>query len=165
MGYPFVVSALLNLLLLAVLLLHPDLAAFLRRPLERRREAQERRRMLLARLEEELAAFANYYFLWMIAARIAMWTDEPEDLRQAHDMMETGFEGLGRTLAFLRTSRPELPGSLAGLVDALLDAARVDGLQPTAAVFSQKTEKIRLLIERLKDAIRAERAGHRSPVM
>jgi hypothetical protein len=164
MGYPFVVSALLNLVLLA-LLVRPDLVALLRRPLQRRREAQERRRMLLTRLEEELAAFANYYFLWMIAARIAMWTDEPEDLRQAHDMMGTGFEGLGRTLAFLRTSRPEMPGALAGLVEALLDAARVDGLQPTAAIFSQKTEEIRQLIERLKDAIRAERTGHRSPVI
>jgi hypothetical protein len=50
-------------------------------------------------------------------------------------------------------------------VDALLDAARVDGLQPTTAVLSQKTEEIRLLTERLKDAIRAEWAGHRSPVM
>jgi hypothetical protein len=142
-------SLLLNALLLAVLFFRPDLAARLRGRAARAAVPPSR----FAGLAEDLDGFATHYFLWLISARIAMWTAEPEELRHAEEMMEAGQSGLRRATEALGAWRAETPRAAQALIDELLRAGEVNGITPTAEVFNQKAEEVRLLVDRAKRAL------------
>ena len=121
---------------------------------EANRQAQGKEHALLRQVADELNVFQNYYFLWLIAARIAMWTQAPHELEQAREMMGQSRQGLDRTLGFLRRNRDELVPAIRTLVDELLGEAQVDGLQPTAEVFNRKAEEVNRITQRLRETIR-----------
>lgn len=154
MEFALILSAIANVALLGLLLRR---SAGRRPPprSERGRQAGEKEQALLRQLGDELDVFQNYYFLWLIAARIAMWTQAPRELEQAREMMGQSRQGLDRTLGFLRRHGGELPPAVQELVDELLGEAQVDGLQPTAEVFNRKTEEVNRISQRIREAIRA----------
>jgi hypothetical protein len=152
MEFVLVLSAIANVVLLG-LLLRRRACGEAPRP-EVGRQAREKEHALLRQAADELDVFQNYYFLWLIAARIAMWTQAPHELEQAREMMGQSRQGLDRTLGFLRQTRGELSPALQALVDELLGEAQVDGLQPTAEVFNQKAEEVNRITQRLRETIR-----------
>jgi len=147
-----ILSAIANVALLG-LLLRRRACREMPRP-EAGHQAREKGHALRRQLADELDAFQNYYFLWLIAARIAMWTQAPQELEQAREMMGQSRQGLDRTLGFLRQNRDELPPAVQGLVDELLGQAQVDGLQPTAEVFNRKAEEVNRITQQLRETIR-----------
>jgi hypothetical protein len=153
MTFFLVLSLLLNGLLLGLLLLCPDALARLRRPAGPAEPASCAPRP--AGLADALEAYSTHYFLWLIAARIALWTTEPEELRHAEEMMESGRQGLARAAETLRGWGAIAPREAAGSIEELLRAGEVDGITPTAAVFNQKAEEVRLLVDRAKAALSA----------
>jgi hypothetical protein len=152
MEFVLILSAIANVALLG-LLLRRRACRETPRP-EARHQARGNGTALLQQLADELDVFQNYYFLWLIAARIAMWTQAPDELEQAREMMGQSRQGLDRTLGFLRQTRGELSPALQALVDELLGEAQVDGLQPTAEVFNQKAEEVNRITQRLRETIR-----------
>jgi hypothetical protein len=147
-----ILSAIANVALVG-LLLRKRVCRETPRP-EAGRQARDKEHSLLRQLADELDAFQNYYFLWLIAARIAMWTQAPQELEQAREMMGQSRQGLDRTLGFLRRNRDALPPAVQGLVDELLGQSQVDGLQPTAEVFNRKAEEVNRITQRLRETIR-----------
>jgi hypothetical protein len=151
MSAPLLFSLLANALLLGLLFCRSDFLARLRG----RQTRDETPPSQLARLAGELDGFATHYFLWLISARIAMWTAEPEELRHAEEMMEAGRSGLARATETLGAWRAEAPRAAQALIDELLRAGAVNGITPTAEVFNRKAEEVRLLVDRAKRALRA----------
>jgi hypothetical protein len=116
------------------------------------------RNALLRRLQTSLEQYSNYYFLWLIAARIALWTREPVELNQAHEMMDKSLAELDRIGVFIQQNRPEFPQSIRRLLTELLEAAQAGRFQPTAELFNRKTQAIGRIAEELKRAIRNQGA-------
>jgi hypothetical protein len=104
-------------------------------------------------LQAQLEQFSNYYFLWLIAARIALWTREPGELNQAHDMMDKSLAELDRIAGSIRRNRLEFSGPIQGLLAELLEAAQAGHFQPTAELFNRKTQEIGRIAEELQGAI------------
>ncbi len=151
MEFVLILSAVANVVLLG-LLLRRRACRETPRP-EAGHQPRDKENALLRQLADELGVFQNYYFLWLIAARIAMWTHAPQELEQAREMMGQSRQGLDRTLGFLRQNRGDLPPAVKALVDDLLGEAQVDGLQPTAEVFNRKAEEVNRITQRLRETI------------
>jgi hypothetical protein len=152
MEFVLILSGVANVVLLG-LLLRRRACRETPRP-EAGHQARGKEHALLQQLADELEVFQNYYFLWLIAARIALWTQAPEELEQAREMTGQSRQGLDRTLGFLRQHGGEFPPAVQALVDELLGEAQVDGLQPTAEVFNRKTEEANRITQRLRETIR-----------
>jgi hypothetical protein len=116
--------------------------------------SDKRRKALLRRLQTGLEQYSNYYFLWLIAARIALWTREPIELNQAHEMMDKSLRELDRIAGFIQQNRPEFSQPIRRLLTELLEAAQAGRFQPTAELFNRKTQAIGQIAEELKRAIR-----------
>ena len=116
--------------------------------------SDKRRKGLLRRLQTDLEQYSNYYFLWLIAARIALWTREPVELNQAHEMMDKSLTELDRIAGIIQQNRPTFPQPIRELLTELLEAAQAGRFQPTAELFNRKTQAIGRITEELKRAIR-----------
>jgi hypothetical protein len=111
------------------------------------------RQPLLQELAVSSEEFVGQYTLWLIAARIALWTREPAELQQAQDLMRHSEEHLRRTQTFLRRHEAELPESVRVVLRELLRVADFEDVRPTAAIFSRQMEDVTQLVRQLSHAI------------
>jgi hypothetical protein len=108
---------------------------------------------LLRELAFASDVFVSRYSLWLIAARIALWTRQPAELQHAHELMRQSEEHLRRIHAFFGRHDAEFPEDVRVVLRELVRVASFQDVQPTAEIFNRQMDDVGQLGRQLKHAI------------
>lgn len=154
-----IISAVLNLLLLALLFFKSAINEVLERLFSSWYDARERRKDMLRRLYNEIELLPNHLFMWLTAGLIYEY-GSLEEREQGKEMMDRNYRDVDRILGFIWANRLEFPSSVRQVLVELFQAIQAgDVIQADKVewrVLSKRIDAVSMATQRVRRVVRAE---------